>query len=86
MPPDQFVGLAVNVVVYLALIAFVLYRQMMAQPLRVRPLVLLPAVLGLFGLQQLARQSLAADRGRVVLLVVGLVTCGQFTVTAGAAR
>ncbi|GAP59755.1 conserved hypothetical protein [Arthrobacter sp. Hiyo1] len=73
MPPDQFVGLAVNVVVYLALIAFVLYRQMMAQPLRVRPLVLLLAVLGLFGLQQLARQSLAADRGRVVLLVVGLV-------------
>lgn len=56
MPLDQFVGLAVNVVVYLALIALVLYRQMSAQPLRARTLVLMPMVLGLLGLLQLGRQ------------------------------
>lgn len=73
MSPDQLVGLAANVAIYLALIAFVLYRQMSAQPLRGRRLVLFPAALGVFGLQQLARQPLAMDVGGVALLVGGLV-------------
>lgn len=73
MSSDQIVGLAVNVAIYVALIAFVLYRQMSAQPLRGRRLVLLPAVLGLFGLQQLGRQPPATDVGGVALLAVGLV-------------
>lgn len=73
MSPDQLVGIAVNVAIYLALIAFVLYRQMSAQPLRGRRLVLFPAALGLIGLQQLARQPLAMDVGGVALLVAGLV-------------
>lgn len=73
MSPDQLVGLAVNVAIYVALIAFVLYRQMSARPLRGRRLVLFPAALGVFGLQQLARQPIAMDVGAVVLLVAGLV-------------
>lgn len=73
MSPDQLVGLAINVGIYGALIAFVLYRQMSALPLRARALVLLPTVLGLLGLQQLSKQSLAGDWGSAALLVVGLV-------------
>lgn len=73
MPPDQTVGLMVNIAIYLALIAFVLYRQMSARPLRAGRLMLLPAALGLFGVQQLAREPLGMDVGGVALLVVGLV-------------
>ncbi|BCW75469.1 hypothetical protein [Arthrobacter sp. NicSoilB11] len=73
MSPDQFGSLAVNVGIYVALIAFVLYRQMRAQPLRVRRLVLFPAGLGLIGLQQLARQPLAMDVGGAAVFVAGIV-------------
>ena len=73
MLPDQIVGVAVNGAIYLALIVFILYRQMSARALRAGRLMLLPAALGLFGLQQLARQSLAMDADGVALLGVGLV-------------
>lgn len=73
MSPDEVVGLAANVAIYLALIAFLFYRQMSAHPLRGRGLVLLPAALGFFGLQQLGRQSLATNVSGVALLVAGLV-------------
>ncbi|WP_415856781.1 hypothetical protein, partial [Sinomonas sp. G460-2] len=73
MSPDQLVGLAANVVIYVGLIAFVLFRQMSARPVRGIRLVLLPAALALFGLQQLVRQPLAAGFGGVAVLVVGLV-------------
>jgi hypothetical protein len=72
MAPEQLVGLAVNAAIYLALIGFVLYRQMSAQPLQGRRLVLLPAALGFFGVQLLARQPLAADLGTIAILAVGL--------------
>ncbi|WP_113718225.1 hypothetical protein [Arthrobacter dokdonensis] len=72
MSPDQLVGLAVNVAIYLGLIAFILYRQMSAQPVKGLRLVVLPAALALFGLVQLARQPLATGVGGVVVLAVGL--------------
>lgn len=73
MLPDQIVGVAVNSAIYLALVVFILYRQMSARVLRASRLMLLPGALGLFGLQQLARQSLAIDVGGAALLGVGLV-------------
>lgn len=73
MLPDQIVGVAVNSAIYLALVVFILYRQMSARVLRASRLMLLPGALGLFGLQQLARQSLAMDVGGAALLGVGLV-------------
>lgn len=72
MPPDKSVALIVNIAIYVALIAFVLYRQMSPVPLRAARLILLPAALGLFGLQQLLRRPFA-DVTSSVLLVVGLV-------------
>lgn len=72
MPPDKSVALIVNVAIYVALITFVLYRQMSSVPLRGARLILLPAALGVFGLQQLLRRPFA-DVMSSVLLVVGLV-------------
>lgn len=73
MSPDQLVGLAANVVIYLGLVAFVLYRQMSARPIRGLGLVLLPAVLALFGMQQLLDQPLTSGLGGVAVVAVGLV-------------
>ncbi|GAA1152096.1 hypothetical protein GCM10009630_57980 [Kribbella jejuensis] len=75
MSGDQLVGLVANVVIYAGVIAFVLYRQMSAQPVRGLRLVVLPAVLGLLGLEQLVRQPLVPGAGMSVLgvgLVIGL--------------
>jgi hypothetical protein len=69
---SEQVGLVVNIAIYAGLIGFVLYRQMTPQPLRGRRLVLLPAALGLLGLQQLGRQHLAADFGTVGFLSFNL--------------
>ncbi len=70
---QQIVAILVNGGIYVILIAFVLYRQMTRQPLRPRRLVLLPAVLGLFALQQLSRQRLPTDFSTAAFLVVNVV-------------
>lgn len=73
MTSQQIVAILVNGGIYVILIAFVLYRQMTRQPLRPRRLVLLPAVLGLFALQQLSRQRLPTDFSTAAFLVVNVV-------------
>lgn len=72
MTSQQVVAILVNGGIYVVLIAFVLYRQMSRQPLRPRRLVLLPAILGLFALQQLSRQRLPTDISTVAFLVVNV--------------
>ena len=72
MSGDQLVGLVANVVIYAGVIAFVLYRQLSARPVRGLRLVVLPAVLGLIGLEQLVRQPVVSGSGMSVL-VLGLV-------------
>lgn len=67
----QTLSALATIAIYAGLIGFVLYRQMRAQPLRGRRLVLLPAVLGLFAFQQLARQPLDG-LGTAALLVLSL--------------
>jgi len=72
MTSDQFVGLMVNVVIYVGLIGFILYRQMSRLPLNPRRLVLLPVVIAVFAVQQLSRQSIRFDLGTVAFLGVSL--------------
>ena len=72
MTSAQLVGILVNVGIYLALIVFVLYRQMSRLPLNPRRLVLLPAIIAIFALQQLGRQPLAFDFGAVAFLLARL--------------
>jgi hypothetical protein len=72
MTSAQTVGLVVNVGIYVALIGFVLYRQMSRLPLNPRRLVLLPAIIAVFAVQQLSRQPLAFDFGVVAFLVASL--------------
>jgi hypothetical protein len=72
MTSSQQVGILVNVGIYVALIGFVLYRQMRRLPLSPRRLVLLPVVIALFAVQQLSRQSLAFDLGTIAFLGVSL--------------
>jgi hypothetical protein len=72
MTSDQRVGIIVNVAVYVALIGFVLYRQMSRLPLNTRRLVLLPAVIAVFAVQQLSRQSFTVDLGTVAFLGLSL--------------
>jgi hypothetical protein len=71
MMSAQTLSALVTTAIYGGLIAFVLYRQMRAQPLRGRRLVLFPAVLGLFAFQQLARQPLEG-LGAAAILVLSL--------------
>ena len=68
----QATSALITIAIYVALIGFVLYRQMTAQPLNGRRLVILPAVLGLFALQQLSHQQLAASGSAVAILVIGV--------------
>lgn len=72
MTSSQLVGILVNVGIYVVLIAFVLYRQMSRLPLSPRRLVLLPAIIGVFAVQQLSRQSITFDAGTVLFLVVSI--------------
>jgi len=72
MPTTQLVGIVINVLIYVALIVFVVYRQMSAQPLRPQRLVLLPAVLAVFGVQQLVSEH-AVSAGTVVYLAINAV-------------
>ena len=72
MTSQQLVGLVANGAIYVGLIGFVLYREMRPHQLRLRRLVLLPAVLGLFALQQLSRQQLTIDLSTVAFLGVNL--------------
>lgn len=72
MTSGQLQGTVAVIGIYAVLIAFVLYRQMSAQPLRPRRLVLLPAVLGFFAVQQLGRQQIAVSLGTVMFLVLNL--------------
>lgn len=73
MSSSQIIGIAVNVGLYVALIAFVLYRQMTAQPLRPQRLVVLPLLLGAFAIQQLSGQHLSGSLGTVAYLGVNIV-------------
>jgi hypothetical protein len=72
MTSDQVVGIVVNVGIYVALIGFVLYRQMSRLPLNPRRLVLLPVLIAVFALQQLSRHPLPFDLGMVALLVASI--------------
>jgi hypothetical protein len=69
---SQQVGILVNVAIYVALIGFVLYRQMRSLPVSPRRLVLLPGIIALFAVQQLSRQSLTFDLGTIGFLGVSL--------------
>jgi hypothetical protein len=73
MSNSQIVGIVVNAGIYVALIAFVLYRQMTAQPLRPQRLVLLPLLLGAFAIQQISGQHLSAAFGTVAYLGVNFI-------------
>lgn len=72
MTSGQLVGIVANIAIYVALIVFVLYRQMSALPLNPRRLVLLPAIVAVFAVQQLSSQTLTLDLGTVVFLGVSL--------------
>jgi len=82
--PNQLIALAVNGVIYLLLIAFVLYRQMTAQPLRARRLIILPLVLGLLALQQLDLQHGNLSPNMAAFLVANLVVGGVLGLWRGA--
>jgi hypothetical protein len=81
--PSQLTALAVDGGIYLLLIAFVLYRQMTAQPLRVQRLVILPLVLGLFALQQLGVQHSNLSPSMAVFLVANLGVGGALGLWRG---
>jgi hypothetical protein len=72
MTSDQRIGIVVNVAIYVALIGFILYRQMSRLPLSPRRLVLFPTVMALFGLQQLIRQPFTVDLRTVAFLGASL--------------
>lgn len=73
MASSQLVGIVVNVAIYVALIAFILFRQMSRVVLNPRRLVVLPALMAVFAIQQLSRQTLTIDVGTAAFLVGGLV-------------
>jgi hypothetical protein len=72
MASSQVVGVVVNIAIYVALIAFILFRQMSRMSLNPRRLILLPAVMGVFAIQQLSRETVALDLGTVAFLVASL--------------
>jgi len=65
-------GVVVNVTIYVALIAFILFRQMSRVSLTPRRLIILPALMAVFAVQQLSRQTLTLDLGTVAFLVASL--------------
>lgn len=69
---SQQVGLLVNVGIYVCLVAFILYREMSEHRLRPARLVVPPAVLALFAVQQLSRQHLSTDLTTIGLLGLNL--------------
>ncbi len=71
-PRVQLVGVVVNVAIYVALIAFILFRQMSRVSLNPRRLIILPALMAVFALQQLSRQTFTLDLGTVAFLVASL--------------
>ena len=72
MASSQLVGVVVNVAIYVALIGFILFRQMSRVQLNPRRLIILPAVMAVFAIQQLSRQTLTLDIGTVALLLASL--------------
>jgi hypothetical protein len=72
MASSQLVGVVVNIAIYVALIGFILFRQMSRASLNPRRLILLPGLMALFAIQQLSRQTLTLDLGTVAFLVASL--------------
>ena len=72
MASSQLVGVVVNIAIYVALIGFILFRQMRRVSLSTRRLIILPGLMALFAIQQLSRQTLALDLGTVAFLVASL--------------
>ncbi len=72
MASSQLVGVAVNIAIYLALIGFILFRQMRRMALNPRRLILLPGVMAVLAIQQLSRQTLTLDLGTLAFLVASL--------------
>lgn len=73
MTSGQLIGVVVNVAIYVALIGFVLYRQMSRVALNPRRLVLLPALIAVFAVQQLGRQTVTLDAGTLAFLGASLI-------------
>jgi hypothetical protein len=69
---SQLVGVVVNIAIYVALIGFILFRQMSRVSLNPRRLILLPGLMAVFAIQQLSRQTLTLDLGAVAFLVASL--------------
>lgn len=70
----------VEIVLILALIAFMVWRRMVGQPLRAARLIVLPAVAVILGLQELAGSSIHAS-------VIAVLAIGALTgIATGAAR
>jgi hypothetical protein len=67
-----------------AVVVYVLVRQVMGQPLRGRRVVLLPAVVTLVGLSRLHGQSHALGAADVVLLAVGALLAAGIGAGQGA--
>ncbi len=61
-----------TVVPWIAVAMLVIYRQFTAQPLRVRPLIVLPVILAAMGISNLAQEP-ATTPTAVAVLVVNLV-------------
>ena len=58
-----------TVVPWIAVAILVIYRQFTAQPLRGRPLIVLPAILAVMGISNLAQQPTTAPATIAVLVV-----------------
>ena len=67
------VAVVVNVAIYVVLIVFVVVRQMGRHALVGRRLVVLPAALAVFGVQQLSSAHAGLDAGAAAFLGVNLV-------------
>ena len=72
MTTPQLVGIVANVAIYVLVIAFILFRQMTAQQIRPARLVLLPAILLVFAVQQLTSQHLTLSASTVAYLAINL--------------
>lgn len=73
MGSEQTTAILINVAIYAALIVFIIYRQMSARPLRVALLVLLPALLALFAVQQIAGARVTVTAELVAILGINVV-------------
>jgi hypothetical protein len=69
---SQLVGVVVNIAVYVALIAFILVRQMSRTAVNPRRLVILPALIAVFAVEQLSRQGLNLDLPTISFLATSL--------------